>query len=246
MRRFDTNCILGKWSEGGPTCDDAQALLGAMDRLQIERALVRHTLGWHYDPAYGNALLMEQISGEARLVPCWAALPPVTGEIGPVDAWLATMAAQDVRAVCLYPHAHGYSLTGWMCESLLRPLAERRYVVLLETSEVTWEQLHEICASYPGLRVILLNTFYRVLRPIYALLEQHPNLHVEVSTLCNFRGIEDLCARFGAERLLLGTGQPVADGAGVVTALNYAALKPGDVEAIASGNLERLLQEVQL
>ena len=63
--------------------------------------------------------------------------------------------------------------------------------------------------------------------------------------MANFWGIEDLCAHFGAERLLLGTGQPRTDGAGIVTALNYADLAEDKRQAIAARNLERLLQGVQ-
>lgn len=247
VQRFDVNCFLGKWPDGGPTLDDATALLGAMDRLGIARALVRHSLGWHDVPALGNGVLMAEIAGhEERLIPCWAALPPGTGEMGPLEQWLVTLARSGVRAVCLYPAAHGYPLAAWQCDSLLGPLAERHYVLLLELSEVQWEPLHWLCATYRGLQVVVLNTYYRVLRPLYALLDAHPNLYVDSSTLCGFRAVEDLCARFGAERLLFGTGQPRTDGAGAVAMLNYTTLSEAQAQAIAAGNLERLLGEVQL
>lgn len=247
IRRFDVNCFLGKWPDGGPTLDDAAVLLEAMERLGIERALVRHTLGWHDVPSLGNSVLMADIAGhEERLVPCWAALPPGTGEMGPLKQWLVALDQSGVRAICLYPTAHGYPLTSWQCDGLLGPLAERHCILLLELSEVQWESLHWLCSAYSGLRVIVLNTYYRVLRPLYALLDAHPNLYVDTSTLCGFRAIEDLCERFGAERLLFGTGQPRADGAGAVAMLAYASLNEDQVQAIAGGNLERLLRGVQL
>jgi len=247
IQRFDVNCFLGKWPDGGPTLDGATALLGAMDRLGIARALVRHSLGWHDVPPLGNSVLMAEIAGhEGRLFPCWAALPPATGEMGSMEQWLAALIRSGVRAVCLYPATHGYPLTAWQCDDLLGPLAERRYVLLLELTEVQWESLHWLCATYGELRVVVLNTYYRVLRPLYALLDAHPNLYVDSSTLCGFRAIEDLCGRFGAERLLFGTGQPRADGAGAVAMLNYASLDEAQIRAVSAGNLERLLEEVQL
>ena len=70
IQHFDVNCFLGKWPEGGPTLDDSGALLAAMDRLGIARALVRHSLGWHDVPALGNSQLMAQLAGQERLLPC--------------------------------------------------------------------------------------------------------------------------------------------------------------------------------
>ena len=244
MTFFDANCFLGRWSAGGPTYALADDLLAAMDRLGIQRALVRHTVGWQHYPRQGNDLLMQQIGGQPRLVPCWAALPASTGEMGPLDDWLAQLARHDVRAVCLYPQAYGFPLTEWQCGSLLGPLAERHYLLLLETPEVHWDQVHGLCGRYPGLRVALMSTGYRILRPLYALLDAHPNLHVDISNLANFRGLEELVAHFGPDRLLFGSGQPRFDGAGSMTALRYSTLDPATREAIACGNLERLLREV--
>lgn len=243
---LDVNCVIGTWPDGGPTFYDAEDLLKAMARLGITHALVRHSLGWQHHPAEGNALLMEQLSGQGSLVPCWAALPLITGEMGALQNWLAQLAEAKVRAICLYPMTHGYPLTTWQCDALLAPLAERHYLLLLERAEASWEQIAWLCSQYTDLRVLLLNCGYRVLRPLYALLDAYPNLYLDLSTIANFRGIEDLTARFGAERLLFGTGQPRNEGAGIVTALNYSALDEPQREAIWGGNLARLLQEVQL
>jgi hypothetical protein len=244
---FDVHCTLGRWAEGGPTLADVPALLADLDRLGLQRALVRHTLGGHYDAAYGNALLLEELAGATeRLVPCWTALPFVTGELGPREAWLAALRAADVRAVCVYPASHGYPLTPPFADSLLGPLAERCALLLVEVAETTWEHLQTVLAAYPRLRVVVLATGYRVLRPLYALLECHENLYVDTSTLSNFRALEDIAARFGAGRLLFGSGEPRNEGAGTVTALHYAAFSEEERGAVAGGNLARLLREVQL
>jgi hypothetical protein len=245
MQRFDVSCFLGRWSEGGPTLATASELLSAMDDLGIGRALVRHSLGKEYFAPDANDLLFQELAGHERLLPCPVALPLSTGEMGAPEVWLAEWASYDVRAACLYPQGHGYALASWQCDNLLAPLAERRMPVLLELAQTNWDALHWLCGAYPALPVILLNAGYRVLRPLYAQLDAHPNLYLDISTVANFWGIEDLCAHFGAERLLLGTGQPRTDGAGIVTALNYADLAEDKRQAIAARNLERLLQGVQ-
>jgi|YNPNPStandDraft_1061719.scaffolds.fasta_scaffold50257_1 hypothetical protein len=242
---FDVNCTLGSWMTGGPALANAAEVLAEMDRLGVAKALVRHTCGGYYHAPEGNAFLMEQLTGQGRLVPCWAGLPPVTGELGALQDWLSDLSAHDVRAVCLYPASNGYPLTVWQCDALLGPLAERSYLLLLELAETNWEALHTICGAYPRLKVVLLSTGYRVLRPLYALLEAHPNLYVDTSILSNFMVLEEMAARFGADRLLFGTGAPRYEGAGSITALRYAALSEIERQAIAGGNLERLLGEVQ-
>ena len=245
MQRFDVSCYVGHWSEGGPTLATVGELLSAMDELGIDRALVRHSLGREYFAPDANRVLFEELAGQERLAPCPVALPLSTGEMGPPEAWLGEWVARDARAACLYPQAHGYVLAAWQCDSLLAPLAERRMPLLIEPAQTNWDALHWLCGAYPALPVILLNPGYRVLRPLYAQLDAHPNLYLDLSTVANFRAIEDLCAHFGAERLLLGTGQPRTDGAGIITALNYAALPDDQRQAIAGDNLTRLLQGVQ-
>ncbi|MFH1086852.1 MAG: amidohydrolase family protein [Chloroflexota bacterium] len=245
MPLFDANCCLGSWPEGGPTLAERGDLLAAMDRLGIAKALVRHTLGIHDAPERANRVLLEQLAGHERLAPCWTGLPPATGELGALDDWLASASRHRVRAVALYPTSHGYPLAPWLCDGLLAPLAERHTLLLIELAQTTYEDLHRLCGDYGGLRVLALSPGYRVLRPLYGLLDQHSNLYVDVSNLANFCGLEALAARFGAERLVFGTGQPRTDGAGIATALRYAALSAAEVAAIAGGNLNRLLGEVQ-
>ncbi|MBC7234476.1 MAG: amidohydrolase family protein [Chloroflexi bacterium] len=248
MTRFDVNCLLGPWPTGGPTLADAAQMRAAMARLGIERALVRHTAGIYYDATDGNKALMAALGAEdrERLLPCWTALPPLTGELGPLEGWLQALGEAQVRAVALYPAAHGYPLADWQLNALLEPLAARRMIVLLEIAQITWDGVHWLCGRYPDLRVVLLESGYRLLRPLLGLLQVHENLYLDISTMSNFYGIETLCAHIGPGRLLFGTGQPRTDGAGVVSALNYAELGAEEKRAIAWDNLERLLGEVRL
>ena len=241
MIRFDANCILGRWSTGGPTFESAGELLALMDHLGVSRALVRHAMSIEHNALEGNELLMTQIAGQDRLEPCWMAVPPVTGEMGPLDDWIARVEQANVRAVALCPKSHGYPLTDWQCGDLLAALDEARMLLLLDVAEVTWDEIHTICTAHPALNVLLVNSGYRVLRPLYGLLATHPNVCLELGTISNFTGIEALAGRFGAERLVFGTGEPRIEGAAIVNALIYADLTSNQVEAICSGNLLRLL-----
>jgi len=241
MERIDANCILGRWTSGGPTYRDAGELLVAMDELGIDGALVRHSLGAGYDLAWANVLLAEQIAGSHRLIPCWASIPRTMGER---DAGEPAAVPVGARAVCVYPATHGYPAEPWALAPLLGPLAEQHALLLIEAAECDWASLDRLAAAFAGLRLLLLSPGYRALRPLYILLDRHPNLHVDLSNLATFRGIEALAARAGPERLLFGTGQPRNDGAGIVAALNYMDLDEAGRAAILGSNLRRLLAEV--
>jgi hypothetical protein len=216
-------------------------LLAEMERLGIERALVSHTLARTYDPVLGNRLLMDEIAGHERLVPCWALLPPACGEMGSVDALMGELARSGVPAVRLYPGEHSYSLAGWQCGELLAALNERRSVVLLDRAEGSWGDVERICRSYPRLALIVTKVGYRELRPLFALLGRCSNLYCDLSNLSTYLGVEEVLERFGSERLIFGTGLPTWDPGGPIARLTYTDAPPAALDAIAHGNLERLL-----
>jgi len=243
MNRFDANCVIGRWAAGGPTILDADQLLASMERLGIARSLVRHSMAQEYEATAGNDLLMQQIAGHPELVPCWTAVPTATGELGPLDSWLEGATAHDVRAFSLYPHSHGYPLTEWQCGELLAGLQACGALLLIEADETDYASIDWLCGAYPQINVLLLNCGYRVLRILYALLDKHPNLYLEMGMMSNFCGLEALATRFGAERLVFGTGAPKREGAGFAAILDYSLLSDGDTALIAGGNLQRLIEE---
>jgi predicted TIM-barrel fold metal-dependent hydrolase len=66
-------------------------------------------------------------------------------------------------------------------------------------------------------------------------------VHLDLSYLGSHLGLEWLVDRFGAGRLLFGTGAPVRDPADAVTRLLWSELPDADVAAIGAGNLSRLI-----
>ena len=114
---------------------------------------------------------------------------------------------------------------------------------MLDADQVDHEELHELCGSYPELPVVLGRTGYREMRAIYALLAGHENFYLDISTFLLYGGLEEVVERFGAGRLVFGTGMPISDPAGAATKLRYAEVDDETKEMIAHGNLEGLLGE---
>jgi predicted TIM-barrel fold metal-dependent hydrolase len=146
-----------------------------------------------------------------------------------------------VRAVTMFPLEHEYTISPWNAGALFKFLEHGRIPLLLGLDQVSWDGLHDILTRYPGLIVIMTGLHYAIDRNMYPLLREFPQLYLETSGIMAHRGIEDICARFGAQRLVFGSGMPVFSGGSAVSLVLYAAISAAEKAMIANGNLQRLL-----
>ena len=243
LRFFDCNARIGRCSVPRPEQFlDAPGLLAEMDRAGIERALVHHAWSVEWDPQEGNEALLRGIGAEGRLHPCFAALPPATGELAPPTDFARRV--RDLRgAVRLFPVQQQYLLNDVSCGHLFDALSFERVPVLIDIGQTSWGELATILSRHPALNVTVLGVYYRIDRYLYPLLERFGSLHVESGSYGVHRGIEAVCRRFGAERLVFGTDLPVHEVGGPMALVTYAALSDGEKQRIAAGNLGRMLGE---
>ncbi|MER6947878.1 amidohydrolase family protein [Nonomuraea sp. NPDC000554] len=204
-----------------------------MARLGIDQACVTHTLSLHSAPAAGNRALLER--DDPRLVPVPVVVPGVPGTSEPSEP--AEVLGWGVRMVRLCPERHRFDLTGPVA---LRWLSELGLPIAVDLDETSPAQLRALADRLPGQRVLLLNPGYRRLRELAELLSEVPDVWVEIGTVNTQRGVEWLAERFGAGRLVFGTGAPVMDDCGPRFLLDHLDLAPDEVDLIASGSLGRL------
>ncbi|OPZ90670.1 MAG: Amidohydrolase [candidate division TA06 bacterium ADurb.Bin417] len=167
-------------------------------------------------------------------------LPFATGEFKPEEL-AGAVRAKRIRAVRLFPVEHRYTLADWNCASLFDFLAEYRLPTFLELNQADWNEAARILGRYPGLPLVIAATGYRHGRILYPLLEKFSNLYLETSAYVTYEGIEDICRRFGSGRLLFGSRAPFMDLGGALARIIYAGIPAADRQAIAAGNLKRLL-----
>src|SRR5262249_43240869 len=134
-----------------------------------------------------------------------------------------------------------FSLAEWCSGPLLGELERRRTPLSIDLAETDWEVIHRLCAEHPGLPVIVTRVNYRQERYLYPLWSHHPNLHVEISLFQTHRGLEEAVARFGHRRLLFGSGLPFFDVGGPMMMVARCEVGTEAQQAIAGGNLRRLL-----
>lgn len=228
-----------------PTVEDLQR---EMTRLHIDTAIVRHRRCIDAGPYFGNATMMDEVTNFPELLPAWAITPDGREPDYNIGSLVDEMLLSSVRVGWLSPNDHSFSLSPWCCGELYESLSAARIPLLIDYSQTTGDSLEAVCSAFPDLRLILINMPRLGRNRIwYPLLKRHQNLY-----LCSgpafgvHHGLSDLCARFGHERWVMGTGYPISEGGSGITGLTYAGLSDEATQAIAHGNIERLLAEVRM
>lgn len=223
------------------------ALLEEMDRVGIEQAVVTHYSAVDATPRLGNRLVDELCAPHQRLHRAWCLLPPSTREMGAAGEMVGRMLEAGVRVARLFPKTHGFCFAEWCIGDLLAALESRRVPVQVPLGEIAVDDLWRALNTYPRLPVVLMEVGYRANRLLYPLLARFPNLCLSIAPRYSVhRGIEDVCARFGAERLLFGSGFPAREAGAAVAALTYAMISEREKRLIGSENMRRVLAAVQM
>lgn len=238
---LDAHAYIGRFQTQDVGPGTAEALLADMDYLGIERALVTHTMSWLHSPAAGNQAVLAELADHPRLLPCWTVLPVTCGELPPPDEFVAQAVESGVALLRAYPTEHGYPLDGPAFTPMLSAAEEARLPLLVDVTQTDWPAIASIAQAHPALPVIVSLVGYRTLRNSSDLLGRCPNTHLDLANLTTHGGIEWLVRRFGASRLMFGTGAPIRDGAEALTRLLWSLLDDQDVQAIGHDNAQRLL-----
>jgi hypothetical protein len=193
---------------------------------------------------------LEEIEGSGRLHPCWTVLPEQTGELPAGRELAAELRRGGVRAARLAVGPFNLDFSERTLKGLLEVL-EREGVLLLlqlptlgvpvpEKEDVYLRALDELCSSHPRLSVVAGGR----LRNLYPLLERHPRLLTSLAWDPHPDLVEDVCRRFGAERLLFATpySENARENSGMpMLQVTHAAVSGADKARIAGQNLAELL-----
>ena len=245
MEFFDVNAGFGT-PQLAPIkpAETPAVLLEEMDFEGVSEALVYHTAMRDDHPLWGNELVVEATAGHPRLHPTWAILPPQTEELGTVEEFLAGMKRYGVKALRAFPTPHRYLLNGTTFGPLFEEMRARRIPLIVPGD---WPMVEGLLRDFPDLTVIanqLSNHGQdRYFRP---LIERYPRFYVDTTRYECDGGIAAFCRKYGPERMLFGSGFPDIPFFGGVLTLMHADIPDGAKEAIAGGNLRRLLEEVAL
>jgi hypothetical protein len=229
------------------TADTPAQLLPVMDRFGISQAAVWHRAMYDYDPVKGNQILTQQMTGyEDRLLPVWTILPQITDREFCPDVFLANMRQHGVKLLKAFPMQNRYILCDvTMGEQL--DLMQQQHIPLYLEPQPDYEYIYRVLQEFPKLTVILCNIgIWPSARLIYPLLDRYENVCFETGDFGMTHGYEQVCQRFGSQRLLYGSNFPSNSPACSLNCLLTASISDADRENIAHGNMERLLKEAMV
>lgn len=243
-RLFACDALLGRPNEliyeHEPTLADMK---GRFERFPIARALVRGMPGLYTDTTLANASLLENLAGQNVYEGVWMVTPeePVSQIEAMVSAGMRSVWMKGNTSYIRIP------LYPWCCCELFDILQEKRIPLILSWRMIVPNELHEAMKAFPKMRVILLDG-ERLGRQVMveALLKEHPELYFCFTTSFSLHGgYPELCRRYGIHRWVWGCGYPECEEGAGVTGLFYSGIGLEAMEAVAHGNIERLLGEVQ-
>ncbi|MBE6911949.1 MAG: hypothetical protein E7473_05435 [Ruminococcaceae bacterium] len=222
-----------------------EEMLSKFDRYGIDYALMRYEFANNGFIKDGDLELCDVIKDDERLFPMWYVMPHYTGEFPAPEELVALMKEKNVKACAI--QGASWTVGEFSCGELFDVLGKHKIPLLVPISRIPngYNGLYEILKNHGDLRVILTGVGYTSLRDLYPLLSMFPNLYISTSTYKAYEGVEDTVERFGAERLIFGSGMPDLSGAASVALITYARISDEDKQKIASGNLKKLLSEVE-
>lgn len=225
----------------------ADELISEMDRVGIERAVVWHRAQYDHDATVGNKKLIESIKGhESRLIPSWTILPDITDREYAPNIFFDNMKKNGVRALRAYPEQDRYFLCDVTMGEQLSLISEMKIPLYLSPM-FGFEMIYKVLSEFPELTVIMSNIgWWPSARFVWPLIQRYPNFYFETGDFSQLRGIEEVCEKFGSERMLYGSNFPTNAMSGSIYTLMQAKISDEDRENIAHRNMERLLSEVKL
>lgn len=225
------------------TLDD---FIQVMDLCGIEKALVYHCASRENDPFTGNGLLNDECAGNSRLVKQQCIMPELFDLFPSAALTEKAFIADNVKAVRILPSSFRYSLDKFTFGSLAEICEAHNLPVFMDKGEASWNEIERFLTDFPALRLIITNTGYRELHRMTYLLDRYENVFVETSTFVTHNAVKLICEKFGAERLLFGSGMPTASAAAGVSLIRYSDISEADKQKIAYGNLNKIISEVSL
>jgi hypothetical protein len=233
---FDVNVRVGHSGIHGMLALEAPELLAEMDRFAIQAAVASHFAAHEYDAATGNRALAEIQS--QRLVPVWAA--------NPEPEVISDIQKRRPKAVRLFfgVTRHNFSPAAWCSGELCEYLQERSVLTLISREDLDWDGLASLLQNFPRLPVVFLDIGYRGDRYLFPLLDRYPKLYFDTSMYLAHRQLEAFVDGHGPDRALFGSRLPLYTPGAALAVLATARISQEAREAVAGGNLRRILGEV--
>ena len=243
---FDADCGVGNAIKIYP---DVKELFSDMDYYGVEKALVRHN-NINNGILSTNKITAEYMKEDAghRLAGVWCLLPDSCNELPEPDVFFDQMSKNRIKALTLSPMCHHYLPRRIVIGKIMDAALERKIPILLSAFSGEWDKLYDFLAEFPKNIYIFAGDSGkwgndRNVRPLF---EQYEHFHFTTAGYWIPEGIADMAHKYGAERILYGSGYPRYNQGNGMLQIKHSGLKDDEVAKIAGLNLEKLLKGAEL
>jgi hypothetical protein len=230
----DSHTVVGFWPREAKDLSP-QALLRLMQRHGVDRACVTSARAFVYDFVEGNQETLEICAAHEALLPGTVIDPRRFLECRDE---IASARDRGFRLFRLFPDEQGWTADSPAFTRLLPDFAEAGLPVAAP-SRIGLGPLLRAWGDV-DLPLILSGVTYWDLADVLAMMEAHPRVCLDTSLLNSPGAIELICERFGAERVLFGSGALLNEMAPALETVRQAQVSEAQRALILGGNATRL------
>jgi predicted TIM-barrel fold metal-dependent hydrolase len=211
-----------------------------LDRHGVSQALTASLKAAFYDYKEGNEETLEACQRDPRLLPA-ASVDP-RAYLGEEDE-IEELRHRGFRALRLFNEFQGYPIDYEPLRRLLRNLEGMDLPLI--ACNMGYGFMTRIARETRGLGypVVILGCSYDALSEFIVLSAENPNLYIETSLLTTPDAFEVLVKKAGANRIIFGSGIPLAYFKAAYMMIEKAEISEEEKEAILHLNFERLMGE---
>lgn len=229
---LDLDTIAGSWPLR-PADISVPRLLAALDRHGVAGSCVLSARGIFYDDRDGNSETLAWCAAEPRLVP--AGTIDLRRFVGYRDE-IKRLTSAGVRLWRLFPEHQAWTFDMAPFRRVLAALEDAGAVLFVSG------QPSAVARAVAGARLpVVLGVHFYQMADLLAVLEEGAGFHVCTRLLHGPDALETLAAEMGPERLVFGSGAPLAAPGAALKRITASSLGPDAQRMILGGNLRRLL-----
>ena len=251
MKVYDCNLTYGfnVSKRSHELCETMEELCNHMKNAGLTGGLVRAVSSDTVGVNFGNDQVAAEIKDrDLDLWGAWSIVPSITNEIPSPEEMPKLMAKNKIGALYMNPEAHRFLAIPSVMRDYLTMADKRKIPIVFNTAwGISINDVSNLMEAFPTLTCILAyHSLWPNARTNLPFLSLYPNLYLDTSYMLDDQGIEYVIGKFGADRLIHGSGFPELYIGQQMPVVKCADISDKEKEAILHGNFEKLMKGADL
>lgn len=234
---IDANTIFGSMWPLERRDISIEKLKRDMGRFEVNKAITLSARGIFYDHVLGNDETSKVCSEDTRFIPALTIDPRVFTDD---DKEIEKRTLEGFRILRLFPEFQGFNIQSGHVRRMLVKAMESSLLLMMPV-QVGIKNVLELLKELRELRIILGGIGYSEVAEIMVAMGESDNLFIETRLIDSVDGVDMLVEKFGADRLIFGSGAPLGYVGSSLNLIRHAHISEAEKRIILSGSIERLI-----